>query len=106
MTVCKTCDDPLVAMGEDIAETTVGYSRGPCGAPHDDNCITRVAWCARLHRTTISIVRRCTACDWTGKRHCDVCGTDKLDAWPELPIGKPKAPIIMHPGDVSMLVKP
>ena len=106
MLTCKVCGEPLVAMGRDVERTLVGYQIGPCGAAHDDNCLTRIAWCARLHAQSISIVRRCSACDWTGRHRCDVCGTDKLDAWPKLPIGKPTPSIILHPGDVSMVVKP
>jgi hypothetical protein len=106
MSVCKTCGEPLVAMGRGIERTLTGYAIGACGAPHDDNCLTRAAWCARLHVNWLSVVRRCSACEWIGKRHCNVCGTDKLDAWPDLPIGKPTASVIVHPDDVSMVVKP
>lgn len=86
---CSVCGDPLALMGEDVSCTLVGYVRGECGLPHDDNCITRSAWCRSGHRTSLSIRRTCEGCDWRGKECCSCHAGVKLDAWPNLPIGRP-----------------
>jgi hypothetical protein len=83
---CKTCNEPLVSMGEDIWQTCVGY-QSPEGHDHDDNCMSRSALCSAGHSTTIALRRNCPACDWRGKAECRTCGGGiKLDAWPDLPI--------------------
>lgn len=66
--VCMTCGGPLVSLGADIWSTLVGYGNGECGNEHDDNCTSRSAWCQAGHRTTLSIRRSCTGCDWRGQR--------------------------------------
>jgi hypothetical protein len=91
---CSVCDDPLVLMDGDISRTLVGYPRGECGLSHDDNCTTRVAWCQQGHRTSLSIRRVCKGCDWQGRLSCHYCHNGrKLDAWPDLPIGRPPVSI-------------
>lgn len=91
---CAVCGDPLISMGDDVRRTLVGYARGECGSPHDDNCVTRSAWCRAGHRTTISIRRSCESCSWRGKDRCRPYCHDglKLDAWPGLPVGQ--APVL------------
>jgi hypothetical protein len=104
---CKQCDWPLIAMASEdgIESTLVGTEIGLCGARHDDNCLNRAAWCKFGHQTAISIRRTCTACDWKGRQRCDSCGLgiDKLDAWPDLPIGRPPPSLIVHPDDASLV---
>lgn len=103
--LCKHCGYPLVVMAHEdsIESTLVGYEVGACGEKHDDNCVTRVAWCRFGHKTPISIRRTCSACDWRGMASCQSCRTVKLDAWPDLPIGKPAEPLIVHPDAVSLV---
>lgn len=86
---CSTCGDPLVTLSEDISRTLVGGWRGECGFSHDDNCISRIAWCQAGHPTLLSIRRACEGCDWRGRENCRCHDGLKLDAWPRLPIGRP-----------------
>lgn len=87
--VCTVCNNLLILMGEDISSTLVGYARGECGAPHDDNRATRVAWCQAGHPTRLSIQRTCENCNWRGKDGCHCHEGLKLDTWPKLPVGRP-----------------
>jgi len=87
--LCATCNAPLVSMGDDVSSTLVGYVRGACGGPHNDNCLTRSAWCRAGHQTVIALRRTCEGCDWRGKESCDCHQGRKLDAWPALPVGLP-----------------
>lgn len=79
--VC-VCGEPMT--GEQwFSETLVGYGYGPCGSSHDDNCRKKVYRCPNGHSTTISIVRTCLRCDWTGKRTCFCHPGEKVKRWPK-----------------------
>jgi hypothetical protein len=78
------CKAALVSIDEDICETCVGYF-SPEGHDHNDNCMTRIAFCANGGKHVVSLRRSCPACTWKGKAECWCHGGAKLDAWPDLP---------------------
>lgn len=82
----SNCAGQLIALHDDVEETTTGFLVGECGHDHDDNCLSRTAVCSAGHLIKISVRRRCNACTWVGKSTCDVCGGGpKFDTWPALP---------------------
>lgn len=80
MTNCF-CGRPLIRRVDESERTTlVGYASPP-GHSHDDNCRKRVYACEAGHETELSVINRCPACDWTGKKTC-FCSV-KVDRWPD-----------------------
>ena len=77
------CGASFIAYGAEQS-TLVGSLFAMPGHDHNNNCLTRRYTCEAGHGTTIALVRRCPACDWTGKRSCGVCNATFVDQWPEV----------------------
>jgi len=88
------CGAEWTLISEYSSSTCVGFNG------HDDNCKTRIVWCANEHRRTVGIRRVCdpdeyddidhrgevhAKCDWKGQTEC--CGPYLyVDTWPELEV--------------------
>lgn len=77
---CGTCGEPFVSHG--YTQTTLVGFMSPPGHDHDGNCLGRDYKCRHGHRTTLSLRRRCHACDWTGRDECFCHPGKKVDRWP------------------------
>jgi hypothetical protein len=77
---CEECGEQMHAHGGS-SMTLVGYFSPP-GHDHDDNCICQGYECTNGHIQTVSVIRKCPNCDWTGKKECFCCG-QKFNEWPE-----------------------
>ena len=62
--------------------TLVGFI-SPKGHDHDDNCLTRFYICSNNHEITISKIKKCPVCEWTGKKECFCHRGMKVEEWPD-----------------------
>ncbi len=96
MSECPKCGGPPVEARSGYDTTLVGYAQCKVDPTrhHDDNCIHKSFRCSAGHVFSLSRVRRCgddvpgqgPACDWTGRRDCQICGDVlKPDDWPDVP---------------------
>jgi len=81
---CSTCGGDLVRMSNGILETCMGFFSPP-GHDHDDNGMSRTAWCAVGHVNHVSLRRSCHSCEWKGKA-LGWDGAYKFEEWPDIPL--------------------
>ena len=74
--MCKKCGQTMAYKG--ICTTLVGYSNGPCGRPHDDNCKFKTWRCPDGHEDGYQVLSWCE-CGWEGKRTCFCHEGEKVD---------------------------
>lgn len=82
--ICTQCSTPMRAGGM-IMQTLLGYGGFADGHKHDDNCLTQEYVCQQGHCTTISKLRTCPKCEWTGKTTCFCHRGLKVTEWPKNP---------------------
>ena len=87
---CPECGIPIVRLKKSLLDcvepaTFAMCERGFCH--HDDSCHVRRYHCENGHEVNLSLINRCTKCDWVGKKFCN-CSI-KVEHWPENEDSKP-----------------